>query len=42
LEKAAERFETWSDSRTPGAIAAMRQMMKQMQLQFTATATAKA
>ena len=42
LEKAAERFEGWSDSRTPGAIAAMRQMMKQMESQRTATATAKA
>ena len=40
LEKAAERFEAWSDSRTPGAIAAMRQMMKQMQPQRTATARA--
>jgi len=40
LEKAAERFEAWSDSRTPGAIAAMRQMMKQMQPQRTATAKA--
>src|SRR2546428_6040468 len=33
LEKAAQRFEAWSESRTPGAIAAMRQMMKQMQSQ---------
>src|SRR5438445_5118275 len=40
LEKAAERFEAWSNSRTPGAIAAMRQMMKQMQSQRTATAKA--
>ena len=40
LEKAAERFEAWSESRTPGAIAAMRQMMKQMQSQRTATAKA--
>ena len=40
LEKAAERFEAWSNSRTPGAIAAMRQMMKQMQPQRTATAKA--
>ena len=40
LEKAAERFEAWSDSRTPAAIAAMRQMMKQMQPQRTATARA--
>ena len=40
LERAAERFEAWSNSRTPGAIAAMRQMMKQMQTQRTATAKA--
>ena len=45
LEKAAERFEAWSESRNPGHIAAMRQMMKQMESQFqnqaTATATAR-
>jgi hypothetical protein len=40
LEKAAERFEAWSESRNPGHIAAMRQMMKQMQPQLTATAKA--
>jgi hypothetical protein len=40
VEKAAERFEAWSESRTPGHIAAMRQMMKQMQPQLTATAKA--
>ena len=40
LEKAAARFEAWCDSRTPGAIAAMRQIMKQMQPQRTATARA--
>jgi len=40
LGKAAERFEAWSDSRTPGAIAAMRQMMQQMQKQLSATARA--
>ena len=40
LEKAAERFEAWSNNRTPGAIAAMRQIMKQMQPQRTATARA--
>jgi hypothetical protein len=38
LEKAAERFTSWSESRTPGHIAAMRQMMKQMQSQRSATA----
>jgi hypothetical protein len=45
LEKSAERFEAWSESRNPGHIAAMRQTMKQMQSQFqnqaTATATAR-
>jgi hypothetical protein len=33
LEKAAQRFETWIESRSPGHIAAMRQMMKQMRAQ---------
>lgn len=44
LEKAARRFEAWSESRNPGSIAAMRQMMKQMQsqVQRSASATAKA
>jgi hypothetical protein len=40
LEKAAARFESWSESRSPGHIAAMRQMMKKMQSQLTATAKA--
>ena len=40
LDTAAERFEAWSNNRTPGAIAAMRQIMKQMQPQRTATARA--
>lgn len=30
LEKAANRFEAWTEKRSPGQIAAMRQMMKQM------------
>ena len=30
LEKAANRFESWSEKRAPGQIAAMRQMMQQM------------
>ena len=34
LEKAANRFETWTETRSPGQIAAMRQMMKQMQPQL--------
>lgn len=39
LEKAAERFEQWSEERSPGQMAAMRQMMKMMRQQ---SATAKA
>jgi hypothetical protein len=30
LEKAAGRFEQWSETRSPGHIAAMREFMKQM------------
>lgn len=30
MEKAAKRFETWSEQRAPGHIAAMRHMMQQM------------
>jgi hypothetical protein len=30
MEKAANRFETWSEKRTPGHLAAMRQMMPHM------------
>lgn len=30
LEKAANRFETWMEKRSPGNLAAMRQMMEQM------------
>lgn len=30
LEKAAQRYETWVESRSPGTVAAMRQMMKQI------------
>ena len=33
LEKAVHRFEAWSEKRSPGHIAAMRQMMKQMRAQ---------
>ena len=33
MEKAAKRFESWMESRSPGAIAAMQQMMKQMRAQ---------
>jgi hypothetical protein len=31
LEKAAQRFETWSEERAPGHIAAVRQFMQQAQ-----------
>ncbi len=34
LEKAAQRFEAWSEKRSPGQIVAMRQMMKQMRSQL--------
>jgi len=30
LEKAANRYEAWSEERAPGHVAGMRQMMKQM------------
>ena len=33
LEKAAQRYETWMEGRSPGHIAAMRQFMKQMRSQ---------
>jgi hypothetical protein len=33
LEKAANRYETWMESRSPGHIAAMREFMKQMRPQ---------
>ena len=29
MEKAAKRFEAWSEKRAPGSLAAMREMMKQ-------------
>lgn len=38
LEKAAQRFEAWSESRSPGHIAAIREFMQQ---QRTPTAAAK-
>jgi hypothetical protein len=40
LEKAAQRYETWIEGRSPGHIAAMRQMMKQMSEQAAAAAKA--
>lgn len=38
LEKAAQRFEAWSERRSPGHIAAIREFIQQ---QRTPTATAK-
>lgn len=40
LEQAAQRYESWTESRNPGQIAGMRQFMKQMQDQLTSTAKA--
>ena len=40
VEKAAQRYESWIESRSPGHIAAMRQMMKQMRDQRVRTAKA--
>jgi hypothetical protein len=40
LEKAAQRYETWIESRSPGHIAAMRQFMKQMRAQVASAAKA--
>ncbi len=38
MEKAAQRYETWIESRSPGHIAAMREFMKQMNAQLSAKA----
>jgi hypothetical protein len=38
LEKAANRYEAWSETRSPGHIAAMRQLMQQMRPQSTRAA----
>ena len=40
LEQAAKRYEAWSDKRAPGAIAAMREWMKQEQSKTTKAAKA--
>jgi hypothetical protein len=40
VEKAAQRYESWIESRSPGHIAAMRQMMKQMREQRVKAAKA--
>ncbi len=33
IEKAAKRFETWAEKRSPGLVASMRQMTQQMRSQ---------
>ena len=38
MEKAANRYETWVETRSPGHLAAMRQFMKQMGSQATKAA----
>jgi hypothetical protein len=38
LEKAAKRYEAWSETRSPGHIAAMREFMKQMRSQVAKAA----
>ncbi len=38
MEKAAQRYESWVESRSPGHIAAMREFMKQMNAQLSAKA----
>jgi hypothetical protein len=40
LEKAAQRYESWIESRSPGHVAAMRQFMKQMRAQQATAAKA--
>ena len=40
MEQAAKRYESWSDSRTPGQIAGMRQFMRQMRDQVVSAAKA--
>ena len=38
MEKAAKRYETWVEGRSPGHIAAMRDFMKQMKAQMAKAA----
>jgi hypothetical protein len=40
LEKAAQKYEAWMESRSPGHVAAMRAFMKQMSSQFASKAKA--
>jgi hypothetical protein len=38
LEKAAQRYEAWIESRSPGHVATMRVFMKQMRTQVAKAA----
>jgi hypothetical protein len=38
VEKAAQRYEAWTEKRSPGHIAGMREFMKQMRTQMTKAA----
>jgi hypothetical protein len=40
LEKAAQRYEAWMESRSPGNVAGMRQFMKQVRTQLATAAKA--
>jgi hypothetical protein len=40
VEKAAQRYESWMEQRSPGTIAAMKQFMKQMRAQLASSAKA--
>jgi hypothetical protein len=40
MEKAAQRYEAWIETRSPGHIAGMRQFMNQMRAQFATAAKA--
>lgn len=40
VEKAAQRYETWMESRSPGHIAAMRKFMKQVRTQAAGATSA--
>jgi hypothetical protein len=40
METAANRYETWIESRSPGTLAAMRQFTQQMRNQFASAAKA--
>ena len=40
MEKAAKRFESWTESRSPGHVVAMRQFMKRMSAERAAGAKA--